>query len=141
MGLRGYAEYLEDTAGENEKRFLKKISALAQKSSNVIRNIETISRIYKMQPGVVNVDLSDILKKEIAAKPKMNIALEGCNRNVLANDMLGVVFDNIFSNSLKFGGSGVLIEVAARDAGERMLEISVTDNGPGIPDSDEITGF
>ena len=45
MGLRGYAEYLEDTAGENEKRFLKKISALAQKSSNVIRNIETISRI------------------------------------------------------------------------------------------------
>ena len=135
MGLRGYAEYLEDTAGENEKRFLKKISALAQKSSNVIRNIETISRIYKMQPGVVNVDLSDILKKEIAAKPKMNIALEGCNRNVLANDMLGVVFDNIFSNSLKFGGSGVLIEVAARDAGERMLEISVTDNGPGIPDS------
>jgi signal transduction histidine kinase len=135
MGLRGYAEYLEDTASENEKRFLKKISELAQKSSNVIRNIETISRIYKMQPGVVNVNLTDILKKEIAAKPKMNITLEGCNCNVLANDMLGVVFDNLFSNSLKFGGFGVTIEVAARDAGEGMLEISVTDNGPGIPDS------
>ncbi|MGA8377619.1 MAG: CHASE4 domain-containing protein, partial [Methanoregula sp.] len=38
MGLRGYAEYLKDTARENEKKFLKKIIDLAQKSSNVIRN-------------------------------------------------------------------------------------------------------
>jgi signal transduction histidine kinase len=135
MGLRGYAEYLEPSASEKEKPFLKKISDLAQKSSNVIRNIETISRIYKMPQGVVPIDLADILKKEIALRPNVNIALEGCNRTVLANDMVGVIFDNLFSNCLKFGGPGVRIDVSARDTGEGMLEISVTDNGPGIPDA------
>jgi signal transduction histidine kinase len=135
MGLRGYAEYLEPTANEKERPFLKKISDLAQKSGNVIRNIETISRIYKMPPGVVPIDLADILKKETDLRPKVQITLEGCNRTVLANDMIGVVFDNLFSNCLKFGGSDVKIEVSARDTGEGMLEISVTDNGPGIPDA------
>jgi len=134
MGLRGYAEYIKDTAHENEKRFLKKIIDLAQKSSNVIRNIETISRIYKMQPGVVAINLEEIVKKEIAARPNVTISLNECNRIVLANDMLGVVLDNLFSNSIKFGGPDVSIEVSARDEGEGMLEISVADNGPGISD-------
>ena len=136
MGLRGYAEYLEPTADEKEKPFLKKISDLAQKSGNVIRNIETISRIYKMPPGVVPIDLADILKKEIALRPNVQyLRLKDVTGIVLANDMIGVVFDNLFSNCLKFGGSGVRIEVSAQDTGEGMLEISVTDNGPGIPDA------
>jgi signal transduction histidine kinase len=134
MGLRGYAEYLTETARENEKRFLKKIIDLAQKSNNVIRNIETISRIYKMQPGVVAVNLEDIVKRESAARPEISISVENCDRMVLANDMLGVVFDNLFSNSLKFGGPGVSIGVFATDAGAGMIEISVADNGPGISD-------
>jgi signal transduction histidine kinase len=48
--------------------------------------------------------------------------------------MLGVVFDNLFSNSLKFGGTGVAIEISATDNEQGVLEISVADNGPGIPD-------
>ena len=141
MGLRGYAEYLKDTAHENEKRFLKKIVDLAQKSSNVIRNIETISRIYKMQPGVVVINLEEIVKKEMAARENVHITLEGCDHIVLANDMLGVVFDNLFSNSLKFGGSGVSINVSARDVGEGVLEISFADNGPGISDEMKLGVF
>jgi signal transduction histidine kinase len=134
MGLRGYAEYLTETARENEKRFLKKIIDLAQKSNNVIRNIETISRIYKMQPGVIAVNLEDIIKKEAVARPEVSLSLENCDRMVLANDMLGVIFDNLFSNSLKFGGPGVSIGVLATDASAGMIEISVADNGPGISD-------
>jgi signal transduction histidine kinase len=134
MGLRGYAEYLNDMADENEKRFLKKIIDLAQKSNNVIRNIETISRIYKMQPGVVAVNLENIIQKEMAARPNLRIILDGCDRSVCANDMLGVVFDNLFSNSLKFGGPDVTITVSAQENNEGMLEISVVDNGPGISD-------
>ncbi|HVP97020.1 CHASE4 domain-containing protein [Methanoregula sp.] len=134
MGLRGYAEFLNENARENEKRFLKKISELAQKSSNVIRNIETISRIYKMQPGVSAVNLENVLRNEMTGSPGAHILLEGCNRMVYANDMLGVVFNNLFSNSFKFGGPDVCITVSAGDAGEGMLEISVADNGPGITD-------
>src|SRR5208337_4509972 len=47
MGLRGYAELFRHTAQDSERIFADKIIALAKKSDDVIRNIETISRIYK----------------------------------------------------------------------------------------------
>ncbi|WP_292369497.1 ATP-binding protein [Methanoregula sp. UBA64] len=135
MGLAGYAEYLKDTARGNERVLLERISELARKSSSVIRNVETISRIYKTPPEVVPVNLLAIIKKEADARPGTRIVISGCDTDVMANDMLGVVFDNLFSNSLKFGGSGVAIAVSAQNTGSGMLEVSVEDNGPGIDDA------
>ncbi len=134
LGLRGYAELVRDTAGETERMFADKIVMLAKRSDNVIRNIETISRIYKNPPEVMTEDLVAIVKKEMGFHQGVRIILEDCERKVLANDMLGVVFDNIFSNSLKFGGKDTIITVSARDTPEGMVEIIVTDTGPGIPD-------
>jgi signal transduction histidine kinase len=135
MGLAGYAEYLKDTAKGNERVLLERISELARKSSSVIRNVETISRIYKTPPEVVPVNLLGIIKKEAEARPGTRIVITGCDTDVMANDMLGVVFDNLFSNSLKFGGSDVAIAVSAQNTGSGMLEVSVEDNGPGIDDA------
>jgi sensor domain CHASE-containing protein/nitrogen-specific signal transduction histidine kinase len=134
MGLRGYAEFLRETGGEKEKVLAEKIIALAKKSDDVIRNIETISRIYKNPPKVYPVDLKIFMEHEILVWCGVNIQAQNCNRTVLANDMLGVIFDNIFSNSLKYGGREVHIGVNVVDAGEGMVEISVTDDGPGITD-------
>jgi signal transduction histidine kinase len=135
MGLRGYAELVRTSAGEKELQFADKIVALAKKSDDVIRNIETISRIYKNPPEVKEVDLAVIIKKEMGSRTGARMVMENCNRKVLANEMLGVVFDNIFSNSLKFGGKDTEITVSARDTAQGMVEISVSDTGPGIPDA------
>ncbi len=135
MGLRGYAELLRDATQDSEKKFVDKILAIAKKSADIIRNIETISRIYKNPPKVQEVNLASIIKKEMASRTDTHIHMEGCNRKVLANDMLGVVFDNLFSNSLKFGGVNTEITVSARDTPQGLLEISVSDTGPGISDA------
>jgi len=138
MGLRGYAELFRDTAGETERLFADKIIGLAKKSADVIRNIETISRIYKNPPEVREVDLASIIKKEVDSRPGIRIHLENretCTRKVLANDMLGVVFDNLFSNSVKFGGKDTDIVISVKETSQDLLEISVSDNGPGIPDT------
>jgi signal transduction histidine kinase len=136
MGLRGYAELLMMQAvSDSEKNFANKIVALSEKSDNVIRNIETISRIYKNPPELRSVDLELIIRKEMSSRPDAHITLENCNRKVLANDMLGVVFSNLFSNSLKFGGKDTEIVVTARGTPQGLLEIGVSDTGPGIPDS------
>ena len=135
MGLRGYAEMFQQTAEASEKKFADKIIALAKKSDEVIRNIETISRIYKNPPEIKAVDLSSIIKKEAESRTGASILVEHCNRAVRANDMLGVIFDNLFSNSLKFGGRDTRITVTARDNLKGLLEISVSDTGPGIPDA------
>jgi len=133
MGLRGYAELFRHTAQDSERIFADKIIALAKKSDDVIRNIETISRIYKNPSEIKAVDLASIIKKEMQSRPGIRLIMENCNRTVLANDMLGVVFDNLFSNSLKFGGMDTEITVTAREVPEGLLEISVSDTGPGIP--------
>ena len=135
MGLRGYAELVRTTAGVKEQQFADKIIGLAKRSDDVIRNIETISRIYKNPPEVKEMDLAVIIKKEMGSRTGVNIIMEHCNRKVLANEMLGVVFDNLFSNSTKFGGKNTEITVSARDTPQGLLEISVSDTGPGIPDS------
>jgi signal transduction histidine kinase len=135
MGLRGYADLLRaDATTDTEKNFANKIVALSEKSDNVIRNIETISRIYKNPPELRPIDLELIIKKEMGSRQDARITLENCNKKVLANDMLGVVFSNLFSNSLKFGGKNTEIEVTARGTPQGLLEIGVSDTGPGIPD-------
>jgi len=135
MGLTGYAEYLRDTAQGDERILLDHISELANKSSGVIRNVETISRIYKTPQALVPVSLSAIVKKEADARPGIRLGISSGNFSVMANDMLGVIFDNLFSNSIKFGGNDVEITVTARVIGNGMLEVSVADNGPGIDDT------
>jgi signal transduction histidine kinase len=135
MGLRGYAELLGQTSGEKEKQLAEKITALAKKSDDVIRNIETISRIYKKPPRVYPIDLCEVMSRTRASWQGVTIHVGDCNRRVLANDMLGVVFDNIFANSLKYGGKNVAIDVDVKERAGGMIEIIVTDNGPGIPDT------
>lgn len=135
MGLQGYAEYLNDTADGNEKKFLTKIIELAEKSNNVIRNIETISKIYKTPPKITGVDLQETLHRETAMRANADITVKNCDHRVFADDRLGVIFDNLFSNCLKFGGLKTHIVVEARETGNDMLEISVTDTGTGISDA------
>jgi len=135
MGLRGYADLVKSTADETGQKFAGKIIELANRSNDVIRNIETISRIYKNPSEVKTIDLAAVIKTEMGRRHGARIVMEGCNRMVLADDMLSVVFDNIFANSLKFGGKDTEIQVSARDLPDEMIEVSVTDTGPGIPDS------
>jgi signal transduction histidine kinase len=135
MGLQGYAEYLNDTADGNEKKFLTKIIELAEMSNNVIRNIETISKIYKTPPKITGVDLQKTLHRETAMRENADITVKNCDHRVFADDMLGVIFNNLFSNCLKFGGPKTHIEVEARETSNDMLEISVTDTGTGISDA------
>jgi len=135
MGLRGYAELYRDTTDEMGRDFANKVIGLAKKSGDVIRNIESISRIYKNSPKIRSVDLAAIIKKEMGSRSGARIVMDHCNRTVQANEMLGVVFDNIFSNSIKFGGEDIEISVSARDLPDGLVEISVTDTGSGIDDA------
>ena len=134
MGLRGYAELLRERSSDKERLMAERIIGLAEKSDDVIRNIETISRIYKTPPEVHPVDLGAVVRKEMGAWPDTTIDVTTGEITVLANDMLGVIFDNLFSNSRKYGGSDVRITVNARKLGDGFVMISVADNGRGIPD-------
>jgi sensor domain CHASE-containing protein len=101
---------------------------------SVIRNIETILKLYNSPPGNKEVIIEDILKKEIDDHPDQKIRYDGCSVTVLADEMLTMVFHNIIANSIRYGGSDVDILISTRNSLDGMVEVSVIDNGEGIPD-------
>ncbi|NMB79547.1 MAG: HAMP domain-containing protein [Methanomicrobiales archaeon] len=134
ISLQAYAELIRESGDATNKDYADRITAALNRNLSVIRNIETISKIYKTPPGTSTVRLKDIVEKEVGRFPGKDIRYSGGDVSIIADEMLGIVFHNIFTNSLQFTRDDLFVEVAARDAGNGMIEISVMDNGSGIPD-------
>ena len=139
--LDGYAELIKTRGGEKERDYAERILRILEKNRAVIRNIETISTIYKHPPLQERINLESIVDHVIRDYGSTISACEGCRVTVMADDKLGAVFTNIISNSVRFGGPGVEISISARDQPDGMVEISVTDTGPGISDAMKPTIF
>ncbi len=141
FSLSGYADILKDSVGEKEKVFALRMIGILKKSRATIRNIEIISKIYKNPPEQKPLNLYDVIVKEINANKGITIRCMNCDIVVLADDMLQVVFQNLFSNSIQFGGDSVEIEVSVADQPDRMVLVSISDTGTGIPDEIKPTIF
>lgn len=139
--LDGYAELIKSRAGDREKDYAERISRILVKNRAVISNIETISTIYKHPPIQERINLESVVDRVIKEYVSAILPCEGCGVTVLADDKLGVVFRNIISNSIRFGGPAVKIVISARDLPDGTIEVSVTDTGPGIPDAMKPTIF
>jgi signal transduction histidine kinase len=132
--LQSYADRIREGEEKASEEYLRQITGILNRNLSVIRNIETVSKMYKHRPGCQPVQFEDILKKEIADHPNEKIRIEDCTVTVLADEMLGMVLHNIILNSIQFRGAGVEITVSTRDNNDGTVEISVIDNGRGIPD-------
>lgn len=56
-------------------------------------------------------------------------------------DALEQVLDNLLSNAVKFSPAGSRIKVQARERGEGLLRIEVTDQGPGVQEEERAQLF
>jgi signal transduction histidine kinase len=139
--LDGYAELIRSHGGEKEKGYAERMLQILTRNQAVINNIETISTIYKNPPLQERINLASIVNRVIRGYAAISIPCSGCEITVLADDKLEVVFRNIISNSIRFGGPGVEVMVTTRDLPDGLTEVSVTDTGPGIPDITKPTIF
>jgi signal transduction histidine kinase len=139
--LDGYADLIKTGGGDKEKDYAERILRILDKNRVVIRNIETISTIYKHPPIQERINLESVVDRVIREYGGTIQPCEGCRVTVLADAKLGVVFHNIISNSIRFGGPAVVITVTAQDQSDGMVEISVTDTGKGISDTMKPTIF
>jgi sensor domain CHASE-containing protein len=134
FSLSGYAEIIHNSVGEKEKGYASRMIETMKKSRNVIRNIETISTIYKHPPQQKPTNLNKVIAEVIKEHKEITIRCRNCEVSVLADKMLQVVFRNLVSNAVKAGGPAVEIEIRAEDLPGGMLMVSVNDTGTGIPD-------
>lgn len=143
--IKGYVETLIDGAKEDPDLRDKFLATIHKHSNRLAALIEDLLTISQLESGQVTLQktavlLSDLVRKVMeelqpAALAKA-VSLESavsCDAKVLADvDRLEQVLYNLMENAIKYGKTGGLVKIGCVPKGS-FLQVSVQDNGPGIP--------
>jgi two-component system sensor histidine kinase KdpD len=130
----GYGDLLAEMVIGRAKEMAMKMIEGVQKSREIIRNLETIRHIQEKKTDIKPINLNTVINQEIRHFPTAHIDYQGIDTMVLADDLIGETLTNLIGNSVKFGGPGVHITVIVRDLPDGNVEVTIQDNGPGVPD-------
>jgi two-component system phosphate regulon sensor histidine kinase PhoR len=143
--IKGYVETLLDGAKDNPEvaaKFLQTIDRNAERLKLLIEDLLTIS---ELESGRVKLNLQSVPLRPLTEKvladfrsradaKQMSIVdrvPELCAR--ADADRLEQVLCNLLDNAIKYGRSQGTVSVTARPANGGQIEVSVQDDGPGIP--------
>jgi len=144
--IKGYVETLIDGAKDDPAvalRFLQTIEKHADRLTYLIEDLLTISRlesgqiVMNLQPFELAPLVDHVLEDLGSRAAEKNITL----RNTIPpgtkihadGDRLEQVLFNLIDNAIKYGKSDGLVEVSGRLLDDKWVEVSVRDDGPGIP--------
>jgi two-component system, OmpR family, phosphate regulon sensor histidine kinase PhoR len=143
--IKGYVETLLDGARDNPEvatRFLQTIDRNADRLRLLIEDLLSIS---ELESGRVKLNLRPVAISPLIAKVLEDFKGRAAARNVrLVNnapdlrvhadrDRLEQVLGNLVDNAIKYGRGEGTVTVGGRGLGGGQIEISVQDDGPGIP--------
>lgn len=147
--IKGYLDVFDDELGESlteeQQTLLGRLVVSSNRLSTYINNILNVSRYDKKH---YRVDLTEQRLFDIydAISHDMEMRASTLGR-ILAVDLphdlptvaadansITEVFANLVDNAIKYSNEGGIIKVSAELAGD-FVEIEVTDNGIGMPDS------
>ncbi|MFH1368389.1 MAG: sensor histidine kinase [Elusimicrobiota bacterium] len=147
-GMMGSLDYLETGMTGEFNDGQKKIISLAKKSSeNMLVMIQNLLDVAKMEESKLQlkkdeVDVAELLRERAAEFGHLAVnesktltvdAEKELPRVEMDRHIIERVLNNLISNALHHTTSGGKIEVRAKKDGG-FVEISVSDNGAGIPD-------
>lgn len=149
--IRGYVETLqmkeETITVEERKRYINTVSESAEKLEKLVNELFELSKLEanqvkaKKEPFIISELVSDISNKyQLIAKTK-NISIN----TVLSKELPAVyadislierVMQNLIDNAMKFTPDGGKIIIETSKKGDGNVEITVSDNGIGIPENE-----
>lgn len=145
--IKGYLETLLDGALNDEsvaEKFLKTIDRHADRLTFLIEDLLTISRL---ESGQVSMNLQKVALVEVVGKIEEDLRDRAKQRGVkISSDIdpslsveadparLQQVLFNLADNAIKYGAQEGRVEIiASRNTSTGFTEVSVRDDGPGIP--------
>jgi len=143
--IKGYVETLLDGAKDDPEvstRFLQTIARNAERLKLLIEDLLTIS---ELESGRVTLNLQTVSLRPLVEKVFDDFKARAEGRGVsLTNDVpeLSVradsirveqVLSNLVDNAIKYGRADGQVTVTAGQGENGKVEISVQDNGPGLP--------
>jgi signal transduction histidine kinase len=141
--IQFYTNALQNSAMREEERkeYIKTILEATQKLSTLVTNILKLSKLENQEiiGDAAIFDLSEQLRRcALSFADQMeqkNIRFEEdldeasiCNNA----DMLDIIWNNLFSNAIKFTNSGGSISMSLKVQNDSSLSVSITDSGCGM---------
>ena len=148
--IKGYIETLvdghQDMPLEDRERFMRTIQRHTERLNSLLEDLLTLSRLESINPGLrrESTDLTQLLNsifedyrvRPAAAEHKLSVATDPAVSTLLIDPLkITQVLENLIDNAVKYTPKGSHIDVATQ-LRENKVEISVRDNGPGIPEPD-----
>jgi two-component system phosphate regulon sensor histidine kinase PhoR len=143
--IKGYVETLLDGAKDNPQvavKFLQTIDRNAERLKLLIEDLLTLSELEsgKMQLDLQPVALRPLIEKVIgdfksrAEARQVRLIDEAADVRVRADARrLEQVLCNLIDNAIKYGRPQGTVSVRSRPAKGQYIEVSIEDDGPGIP--------
>ena len=144
----GYAELVEraGSLNENQQDFLRRIQESVQHITELINDLLDIGSIeagmdtrreYVQFEGVLRYTL-EMLQGQIKSKSiKVQTDLAPSIPALRANPIrLRQILDNVIGNAIKYSNTNGAVKISVHQEGDQII-LQVTDEGPGIPPSDQ----
>jgi two-component system phosphate regulon sensor histidine kinase PhoR len=143
--IKGYTETLLDGAQGNPevaRKFLQTIDRNAERLKLLIEDLLTIS---ELESGRMRLQTEALPLQPLVAKLLDDFKPRAVSRGVtLVNQMPALsaqadpnriqqVLSNLVDNAIKYGRNDGTVTISGRNAAANMVELCVTDDGPGIP--------
>ncbi len=147
--VRMFGELLQSGRVESEekqKQYLQIIVSESERLGSLIENVLDFAKVERGKAAYefVEGNVVDVVARAVEAcrlrADRQNVALEfaaapGLPSVKLDERAIEIALINLVDNALKYAPGGDSISIAVR-ALDRFIEISVTDQGPGIPVED-----
>lgn len=148
--IKGYVETLVDDHREipleDRDRFLRTIQRHTERLNSLLEDLLTLSRLESINPGLrrESTELSPLIAgivEDYRARPssaqhRLAFTVDPAIGSLLIDPLkITQVFENLCDNALKYTPPGSQIDLCARRL-DHEVEVSVKDNGPGIPEAD-----
>jgi len=143
--IKGYVETLLDGAKDNPEvaaKFLQTIDRNAERLKLLIEDLLTIS---ELESGRVKLNLQSVPLRSLTEKVLADFRSRAESKEVTLvdqvpelrvradSDRLEQVLCNLVDNAIKYGRPQGIVSVVARPTNGELVEVSVQDDGPGIP--------
>ena len=139
--------FLDGSLGEineQQKQYLDMMARNIDRLSQFTTEVLSLSRLqagrYAVNPAMISIakiadSAVEILKDKAQGKNStIRLDIEDGLQAYADANALAQVLTNLVNNAIVHGGSGIEIKVVARKLSDKAVEISVSDNGQGIPE-------
>lgn len=138
--IMGYASFLEQET-DNPKDYATEIKVKVDELLQIGEKARTIETIVGSQEDPTSAEVSTVVRQTVEAvrssNPNCSIELESTKTNAMVNQpVLSAVLREIIENGCEHNTADeplVRIILRVDDASERLISITIEDNGPGIP--------